>query len=103
MFAVGGCAKIISKMLVSVRKIQYFCLIMRTLTDIKAERKAQKLSQQDAAKALNCTRERISAIETGSGKLSIDELNDLAALYNCKILLVNCEKWKKIEQILAIL
>jgi transcriptional regulator with XRE-family HTH domain len=75
-------------MLVYARRIQYLCAIMRAITDIKQARKDRKLSQEGAAKGLNCTRERISAIETGHGKLSIDELQDYGRALQLNICLL---------------
>lgn len=70
------------------------------LHKLSLARKAAKVSKQEAAKAIKCHLDKITRIENGS---ILNELEDLATEYKCQIIIVNCEKWKKIEQILAIL
>ena len=72
---------------------------MRVITDIRQARKDKKLPQEGAARVLNCTRERISAIESGKGKASIDELQDYARALQLNICLLSDAEMEILRQL----
>lgn len=100
-----GDAKIISmaisicktKCLYSPRTIETNRLFMLTLSDIRTARKRKKMTQGDAAKEINCQRERITAIETGISKATIGELETLAVAYGFNILLVDAGEMRILQ------
>ena len=52
---------------------------------LKDYRKAQKLTQTEAAEKLGVTRQYIGALESGDRKPSLTLLKDMAKLYGVKI------------------
>lgn len=76
---------------------------MLTSIDLKAARKAAKLTQEEAGKLIGVTRSTIGSYESGDSSPSIQGLIDLCSAYGFNICLLKTAEMDKIRQILAIL
>lgn len=76
---------------------------MWLLSNIQAARKAAKHTQKDAAKAINCSRERIIGIESNDGKATLAEIERLAASFGCTVLILDSTEKQILEQIMRFL
>jgi transcriptional regulator with XRE-family HTH domain len=56
---------------------------------LKQIRRQAGINQQEAAKLLGCHRARIVKIESGDGKISVNELEKLIDAYGFRLLIVN--------------
>ena len=59
---------------------------------LKQARKKAKITQVEAAKIIHCHRARIVKIEAGTGKISLQELEQLTHAYGCKLLLIESKQ-----------
>jgi DNA-binding XRE family transcriptional regulator len=76
---------------------------MLTSINLKAARIAAKLSQEDAAKALNVTRGTISSYENGKSKPSIETIQQLCRLYSFNICLLTDAEYGILQGIVPFL